>query len=347
MKYRQLGNTDLKVSLICLGTMTWGDQNTEAEAHQQLDFALDQAINFIDTAELYPVPPKGETYSLTETYIGNWMHQRKNRSKIILASKVAGKSPFMSWIRDGKNCLNKKNIHEALEGSLKRLKTDYIDLYQLHWPDRKTNFFGQLGYRPAKEDDATPIEETLDVLKEIVDSGRVRYVGLSNETPWGVMSFLQTAEKKGYPRMVSVQNPYNLLNRTYEVGLAEVSHREKAGLLAYSPLAFGTLTGKYLNNEADENSRLNLFSKEFQRYTHERAQKATSSYVEIARKHGLSPAQMALAFVSQQPFVTSNIIGATNLTQLEENIKSIHVDLSAEILKEIEKVHLENPNPSP
>ena len=327
--------------------MTWGEQNTEEEAHAQLDFALDNGVNFVDTAELYPVPPKSDTYALTERYIGSWLKAKKNRSKVILATKISGRAPHIKWIRDGRNCFNKKNIEEALDNSLKRLKTDYIDLYQLHWPDRKTNFFGQLGYKSAKEDDAIPIEETLDALDEIVKSGRVRYIGLSNETPWGVMEFLKIAKQKKYPKVVSVQNPYNLLNRTYEVGLAEVSHRENTGLLAYSPLGFGMLTGKYLLNDVNPNNRLILFRQQFQRYTSVMATRAVIEYVKVAKKYDLSPTQMSLAFVNQQPFVTSNIVGATNLSQLKENINSIFTKLTKEIIQEINKIHVGNPNPSP
>ena len=327
--------------------MTWGEQNTEQEAHEQLDFSLDQGINFIDTAELYPVPPKENTFSLTESYIGNWFEQRKKRDKIILATKVAGKALWLPWIRNGRNCLDRKNIMEALEGSLKRLRTDYIDLYQLHWPDRKTNFFGQLGYSPAPEDKAIPIEETLGVLDDLVTEGKVRYIGLSNETPWGAMEFLRISREKNFPRVVSIQNPYSLLNRTYEIGLAEVSYRENTGLLAYSPLAFGVLSGKYLDNTASENSRLRLFAAQFKRYVKEQATEATKAYVALAKKYGISPAQMALAFVNERPFLTSNIIGATSLEQLKENIESVNVKLPKEVLEEIEVIHSKNPNPAP
>ena len=347
MQYRKLADTDIKVSLICLGTMTWGEQNTEQEAHEQLDFSLDQGINFIDTAELYPVPPKENTFSLTETYIGNWFQQRKNRDKFILATKIAGKAAWFPWIREGKNCFDRKNINSALEDSLRRLKTDYIDLYQLHWPDRKTNFFGQLGYTSSQKDGSVPIEETLGVMYDLVNEGKIRYIGLSNETPWGVMEFLRIAKEKNYPKVVSVQNPYNLLNRVYEIGLAEISHRERAGLLAYSPLAFGVLSGKYLNNTATETSRLRLFASQFKRYVSKRATEATGAYVHLARKHGISPTQMALAFINERPFVTSNIIGATDLKQLKENIDSINLRLSKEVLDEIEAVHSQNPNPAP
>ena len=274
MEYRQLGRSDLKVSAICLGTMTWGEQNTEAEAHAQLDMAVAAGVNFIDTAEMYPVPPREETYTLTEQYIGNWLQKRNNRDKVILATKIAGRADWLPYVRQGKNCFNRENLEAALDASLKRLQTDYIDLYQLHWPDRKTNFFGRLGFEYDPEDDPVAIEETLQVLTDIAKSGKVRYFGLSNETPWGVMRFLHLAETMNLPRVVSVQNPYNLLNRSYEVGLSEISHREDCGLLAYSPLAFGMLSGKYLHGAKPEGARLSLFER-FDRYSNPRALRAT------------------------------------------------------------------------
>lgn len=346
MQYRKLGRTDIDVSMICLGTMTWGEQNSETEAHQQLDMALDTGVNFIDTAEMYPVPPKQETYSLTEQYIGNWLKQRQNRDKVILATKVAGKADWLPYLRDGKNCFNRENIEAALNDSLKRLQTDYIDLYQLHWPDRKTNFFGRLGFSYDPDDDPVPIEETLQVLADIVKSGKVRYIGLSNETPWGVMRFLHLAETLNLPRIVSVQNPYNLLNRSYEVGLSEISHREDCGLLAYSPLAFGALSGKYLHGAKPEGARLTLFER-FDRYSNPQALRAIEAYVNLARESALDAAQMALAYVNCRPFVTSNIIGATNLQQLRSNLDSIHISLSDDVLEKIEQIHTEIPNPSP
>lgn len=345
MEFRKLGQTDIDVSVICLGTMTWGEQNTEQEAHQQLDFALDRGVNFIDTAEMYPVPPMPETYTRTEEYIGRWDKLKTQRDKIVLATKVVGKADWAAYIRNGQACLNRENIRAALEASLKRLGTDYIDLYQLHWPDRSTNFFGQLGYQHVDED-FTAIEETLVACDELVKEGKVRHFGLSNETPWGTMSYLSLSKAKNLTRMVSVQNPYSLLNRTYEVGMAEVSHREQCGLLAYSPLGFGVLSGKYLNNQHPENARLTIFDR-FTRYTNPLAIKATEKYCDIAKEHGLSPVQMALAFVNSRPFLTSNIIGATKMDQLEENIASIDVKLSDEILSEIEAVHQEIPNPAP
>jgi len=346
MQYKKLGNTDIQVSEICLGTMTWGEQNTEAQAHEQLDLALEAGVNFIDTAEMYPVPPTQETYALTERYIGNWLKQRQNRDKVILATKVAGRADWLPYLRDGKNCFDRKNIEAALNLSLQRLQTDYIDLYQLHWPDRKTNFFGKLGFEYDANDQPVPIEETLQVLGDIVKSGKVRYIGLSNETPWGVMRFLHVSHTMDLPRVVSVQNPYSLLNRSYEVGLSEISHREHCGLLAYSPLAFGMLSGKYLNGARPEGARLTLFTR-FDRYSNPRALRATENYVKLAREHDLDPAQMALAYVNSRPFVTSNIIGATNLDQLRSNLNSINIRLDQQVLEKIEQIHTEIPNPSP
>lgn len=346
MDYRPLGRTDLNVSLICLGTMTWGEQNSEADAHQQLDYALDQGINFIDAAEMYPVPPKAETAGRTESYIGSWLAKRGQRDDIVLATKIAGPGNGLSHIRDGRTRFTEDAIRAALEGSLKRLQTDYIDLYQLHWPDRRTNFFGQLGYKPAEEKHPPHMEETLTALGKLVEEGKIRYVGLSNETPWGVMRFLAAAEQAGLPRVVSIQNPYNLLNRTYEIGLAEISHREQVGLLAYSPLAFGMLSGKYLDGARPAGARITLFER-FTRYLNDEGQQATAAYVALAREHGLSPVQMALAYVNSRSFVTSNIIGATTITQLEENIASLNVQLSDEVLAGIEAIHTRQPNPCP
>ena len=346
MEFRQLGQTDINVSVICLGTMTWGEQNTESEAHQQLDFALDSGINFIDTAEMYPVPPRKETYGATETYIGNWLAQRKNRDQIILASKVAGRSEWMTYMRNGNICLDRKNIEAAIDASLQRLQTDYIDLYQLHWPDRNTNYFGKLGYEYDANDKPVAIEETLHVVNDIIKSGKVRHYGLSNETPWGTMSFVKIAEQKGYPKPVSIQNPYSLLNRTFEIGLAEIAHQENIGLLAYSPLGFGVLSGKYLNNAKPAGARLTLFDR-FDRYSNEQAINATAAYVEIAKQSGLDPAQMALAYVNSRSFVTANIIGATSLEQLKTDIDSIDLKLDDNVMTKIESVQKAIPNPSP
>ena len=345
MEYRKLGRTGVEVSVICLGTMTWGKQNTEAEAHGQLDMALDAGVNFIDTAEMYPVPPEAETYTRTEQYIGNWLAARGNRDKVVLATKVVGRSD-MPHIRGGRAVLDRRNIEAALDGSLKRLRTDYIDLYQLHWPDRNTNYFGALGYQPAAEEDTVPIEETLRVLADQVAAGKVRHIGLSNETPWGAMKFLQLAGQLNLPRVVSIQNPYSLLNRSYEIGLAEVSHREDCGLLAYSPLGFGMLSGKYLDGARPAGARLTLFER-FSRYSSPRAERATAAYVALARAHGLDPAQMALAYVHSRPFLTSTIIGATCQEQLRDNLASMDLALPKELLEGIEAIHHDNPNPSP
>ena len=348
MKHNTLGTTDIQVSEICLGTMTWGEQNTEAEAHEQLDYATANGVNFIDTAELYAVPPKAETYGLTEQYIGSWLAKTAKRSKVVLASKIAG--PADGWLPHIRNeatrRLDEANIEQALNASLKRLQTDYLDLYQLHWPDRKTNFFGQLGYSHDASDKFVPIEETLQALKKQVDAGKIRSIGLSNETPWGVMEFTRLAEQLNLPRVVSVQNPYSLLNRTYEIGLAEVSIREQAGLLAYSPLGFGVLSGKYLNGAKPEGARLSLFP-DYNRYSNENAVNATTAYVQLAKDNSLNPAQMALAFINAQPFVTANIIGATTLQQLRDNIASAELTLSNEVFEGIAAIHLQYPNPSP
>lgn len=349
MKYNKLGQTEIDVSLIALGTMTWGEQNTEQEAHDQIDFALERGINFIDTAELYPVPPKADTQGLTETYIGTWLTKSKQRDKIVLATKVVGPSNGnggTEHFRQGKSRHNKQNIEQALHDSLNRLQTDYVDLYQLHWPDRSTNFFGQLGYTHIDDEVSVPILETLTVLTDLVKAGKIRHIGLSNETPWGISQFLHLAEKHGLAKIVSVQNPYNLLNRSYEIGSAEISIRENVGLLAYSPLAFGYLSGKYLNGALPEGARITKFER-FDRYKSENAQKAIELYVNLANKHGIDPAQLALAFVNQQRFITSNIIGATNLDQLKTNIESINIELSDELITEIEAIHKLYPNPSP
>ncbi len=345
MEYRKLGRSDIDVSVICLGTMTYGEQNTEEEAHLQLDYALDQGVNFIDTAEMYPVPPKAGTHTKTEKFIGSWEKLKKHRDKIILATKVVGQSDWLQHIREGKACLNKENIKEAVNASLKRLNVDTIDLYQLHWPDRQANYFGQRDYQ-VNNIDFTPFLETLEALEEIKKEGKVRYFGLSNETPFGAMSYLNIAKNHHLPIMQSIQNPYSLLNRTYETGMAEVSHRENCGLLAYSPLGCGVLSGKYLNGQRPTNSRLVLFDR-FTRYSSENSIKATEKYVQLAQKYGLDPAQMALSFVSSRPFLTSNIIGATTMEQLKSNIESIKIDLSEDVLKEIEHIHSSNPNPAP
>jgi len=344
MKFSKLSQTNLSVSKICLGTMTFGEQNTESDAHAQLDYAFERGVNFIDTAEMYPVPPEQKTQGLTESFIGTWLKKTGNRKDVIIATKVSGPAAFMPYIRNGSN-LDKENIVQAIESSLKRLNTDYIDLYQVHWPSRNTNFFGQYGYKHTDEN-FIPIQETLEVLNNAVKSGKIRHIGVSNETPWGVMQFLVSAKKNKWPRIVSIQNPYNFLNRTYEIGLAEFSHREDAGLLAYSPLAFGILTGKYLDNQKPKGARLTLWSS-FNRYNGGQAVTATKDYVNLAKKFNITPAQLALSFVTNQPFVTSNIIGATNLQQLKENIDSIDIALTDDMQEEIEKIHQRYPNPCP
>lgn len=347
MQYRKLGDSDLDISVICLGTMTWGQQNSSKQAFEQMDYALAQGVNFFDTAELYAIPPKAETYGRTEQIIGEWLKARGTRDQIVLASKIAG--PGEDWIphiRGGKTRFNKDDIPLALDASLKRLQTDHLDLYQLHWPQRETNFFGKLGFESAADEDITPILETLEALAEQVKAGKIRHIGLSNETPWGVMQFLHYAELAGLPRIVSVQNPYCLLNRTYEIGLAEVSWREHAGLLAYSPLGFGVLSGKYLNGAQPEGARISLFP-DYTRYSSPAAVAATEGYVTLANNHGLDPAQMALAYVNSRPFLSSTIIGATTMAQLRSNVASIDLHLSDEVLSAIEGIHQVHANPSP
>lgn len=346
MRYNRLGRTDIEVSEICLGTMTFGEQNTETEAHEQLDIALDAGVNFIDAAEMYPVPPKEETYGRTEAHIGTWLNKRGNRDQVILATKVAAQANWVTHIRGGKQRLDRSNIEEAINGSLQRLQTDYIDLYQVHWPDRSANYFGYLGYRPGDDANAAPIDETLGVLGDLVKAGKIRYVGVSNETPWGVMTYLRSAERLGLPRIVTTQNPYSLLNRSFEVGLAEFAHREDVGLLAYSPLAFGVLSGKYLGGAKPDGARLSLFER-FDRYNNAHGTAATEKYVALAREHGLDPAQMALAYVNSRPFLTSTIIGATTVEQLKTNLGSIDVSLPKEVLQGIEAIHAQHSNPCP
>ena len=350
MQFRQLGATDLKVSLICLGTMTWGSQNSETEGHAQIDYALDQGINFIDTAEGYPVTPvSAETRGRTEEIIGSWLARNGRRDAIVLASKVAGPSrgagipPF----RGGDNRLDRRNIEQAIDDSLRRLQTDHVDLYQLHWPDRAVPTFGARGLSEIGDHaDTVPIAETLAVLADLIKAGKVRHVGVSNETPWGVTEFLRAARDAGLPRIVSIQNPYSLLNRVYETGLSEVSLREQVGLLAYSPLAGGNLTGKYLGGTTPAGSRRAVAS-QFVRYDTPGQQPASARYVALAHAHGLDPAQLALAYVNSRPFVTSTIIGATSLEQLRTDIGSVDVTLSNEVLAEIEAIHRAIPDPCP
>ena len=345
MNYKTLGNTQLKVSTICLGTMTWGYQNTQEEGFEQMNYALDQGINFWDTAELYAVPPRAETYGHTEVIIGNWFEQTKKRDKVILASKVAG--PGRPHIRGGANSYDSKNLTIALDSSLQRLKTDYIDLYQLHWPERKANFFGKLGYQHEEKNDWNQFEDVLGNLQKFIDQGKIRYIGLSNETPWGVIKCLELAKLNKLPRMISIQNSYSLLNRSFEVGLAEISIREQISLLGYSPLASGYLTGKYRNNQRPANARITLDPDFWVRNEKPNTVPAVEAYYAIAKKYNLSLSQMALKFCQIQPFMTSVIIGATTMEQLKSNIDSMNLDLSEEIINEIDKVQLIYSNPCP
>ena len=345
MKYTTIPHADIRVSKICLGTMTWGNQNTPAEGFEQMDYALDAGVNFFDTAELYPVPATADTYADTERIMGDWFASRKNRDKVVLATKIAGPGAYTAHIRT--TGFTPDSIGEALEGSLKRLQTDYIDLYQLHWPERNTNFFGKRDYFPDhKEKWQENFQEILETLHRFVQQGKIRHIGLSNETPWASMKYIALAEQKELPRMKTIQNPYSLLNRTFEVGNAEVAHREQLGLLAYSPLAFGVLSGKYRNGQLPENSRLKLFPR-MARYNSDQSRDATEAYAAIAEKHNLTLTQLSLAFVTDRPFVTSNIIGATTMEQLKENIDTAGITLSAEILAEIDEVHNRIPNPAP
>ncbi|HYP57991.1 MAG TPA: aldo/keto reductase [Beijerinckia sp.] len=348
MELRKLGRTDLSVSAICLGTMTWGQQNTEAEGHAQMDYALEQGINFFDTAEMYSIPPKPETQGSTERIIGTWFKARKNRDKVILATKVVGRSEA-TWYRGGEpSRLDRKNIEMAVEGSLKRLQTDYIDLYQLHWPDRPLQLFADQSttFRHIPEPLENPIEETVEILGDLVKAGKVRHIGLSNETAWGTMRFVHAAETGRGPRVVSIQNAYNLLNRTFEIGLAEIAAREDVGLLAYSPLAQGYLTGKYQGGARPPGARTTLFERG-QRYEKPNAAETIDQYLALAKEFGLDPAQMALAFVTSRPFVTSNIIGATTLDQLKADIASINVTIPPDLEKRIDAIHQIHSNPCP
>lgn len=346
MKYKQLGTTDLNVSLICLGTMTFGEQNTESEAHQQLDYAIDQGVNFIDTAELYAVPSSPSNFGKTEQYIGTWLARRKDRDKIILATKVTGPSTNLKYISNNLG-FSKSRILEAIDRSLMQLQTDYVDLYQLHWPERKTNFFGKLGYVHEPNDPwQDNFLEVIQVLDSLIAAGKIRHWGLSNETPWGAMRCLYLAKMHGFEPPVSIQNPYNLLNRTFEVGNAEVCMRESLSLLVYSPLAFGLLSGKYHEGSDKPSDRINKY-KQLSRYNSQLSYEATARYLKIANENNLSLTQLALAYINSRPFVTSNIIGATTMQQLSENIASVDVTLNTEILQAIEAVHADIPNPAP
>ncbi len=346
MNYKKLGNTNLKVSTICLGTMTWGEQNTQKEGFEQMDYALDQGVNFWDTAELYAVPPRAETYGHTEIIIGNWFKKTKKRDKIILGTKVAG--PTRAYLRGGANSYGLEKMTEAINDSLKRLQTDYIDLYQLHWPERHTNSFGRLGYEHKENDDWTKFEDVLGNLQRFIDSGKIREVGLSNETPWGVLKYLELSKEKNLPRMISIQNPYSLVNRAYEIGLAEISIRDEIGLLAYSPLASGYLSGKYRNEKYPKGSRMERdwdFWK--YRYNTPNLKNAVEEYCKISEKYNLNMSQMSLKFCEIQPFMTSVIIGATTMEQLKTNIESVNVNLSDDVIKEINKVQTIYSNPCP
>ena len=346
MIYTKLPHTDIEVSKICLGTMTWGNQNTEAEGHAQMDYAIDQGINFFDTAELYPIPAHPDRYGHTEMIIGNWFKKNKNRDQIVLATKIAGNGDYSKFIRT--TGFSREAIIGAVEGSLERLQTDYIDLYQLHWPERSTNYFGQRDYQHDIRDHwEDNFHQVLETLRDLIREGKIRQVGISNETPWGTMRYLEESKvHESLPKMITIQNPFSLLNRIFEIGLSEIAIREQIGLLAYSPLGFGVLSGKYLGGKRPEKSRIVLFPA-YNRYNRETAVKATQKYFDLAHEHGLSLTEMALAFINTRPFVTSTIIGATTMDQLKENIGSIDVQLSDEVIKGINAIHNEIPNPSP
>lgn len=347
MHYHRIPHSSLEVSTLGLGTMTFGEQNSEADAHQQLDYAVSQGVNLIDVAEMYPVPPRPETQGLTESYVGSWLKARGNREKLVIASKVSGPARNNDAGIRPNQILDRKNIREALDASLKRLQTDYLDLYQVHWPQRQTNMFGKLGYT-WNDTTSLPVTllETLEALAECQRAGKIRYIGVSNETAWGVMRYLQLAERHDLPRIVTIQNPYSLLNRSFEVGLSEISQHEGVELLAYSCLAFGVLSGKYLNGAKPAGARNTLFSR-FTRYSSEQSQKAVAAYVEIAKRHNLDPAQMALAFVRRQPFVASTLLGATTMEQLKTNLESLNLTLSEEVIEEIEAAHRIYTYPAP
>jgi len=350
MEYKRLSSSELLVSEICLGTMTYGQQNSIAEAHEQLDYAIAQGINFIDTAEMYPVPPKAATQGRTEQYIGEWLaqpHIKQQRDKLIIATKIIGTGRNYSWLRDDSiAALSRKNILQAVDDSLNRLQTDYIDLYQIHWPDRNVPMFGQVGFDPDQEREMVTIAEQLETFAELIQAGKIRHLGVSNETAWGVCEFSHTAKSLGLPKIASIQNAYSLLNRTFDSHLAEACYREQVSLLAYSPLAFGHLSGKYVQGSAT-NTRITLFPNFGQRYNKVNVKAATAEYVAIAQKYDLTPTQLALAFVRSRWFVASTIIGATTMEQLKENIDSANIQLSAEILAAIDQIHARYFNPAP
>ena len=344
MKKRNIGSSDLKVSIICLGSMTWGEQNTEQEAFEQLDYALDHDVNFIDTAEIYSVPPRAATYGHTETMIGNWLHKSKKRDKVIIASKIAGART--SWIRDGAGFV-RKDLHAAIDGSLQRLQTDVIDLYQLHWPQRRVQLWGKQNYDENlfESGDVEQMADFYRALGEAQQSGKIRHIGLSNETSWGLMTYQRLADKLQLPRIVSTQNAYSLIRREYEVGLSEISMQENIGLLAYSPLAGGMLSGKYAPDKSPANSRFALYPEMMGYYNNSKSFAAVAAYSKIAQDLGLTLTELSLAYVNNRPFVHSNIIGATTMAQLKENIGSASIDLSLEVMEAIDKVHVEYPNP--
>ncbi len=345
MKYTKIPQTDIKVSKICLGTMTYGQQNTESEAHEQLNYAIDQGVNFIDTAEMYSIPGKKETQGSTERYIGSWLKDQK-REDLVVATKITGPMPYFNYIRPNLG-FSKEVLYDALNKSLERLQTEYVDIYQLHWPERSVNFFGQRNFKHDPDEKwQDNFKEIIEALDGLVKEGKIRHYGVSNESSWGVMRQVSESKNHGLTTCKTIQNPYSLLNRTFEINLAEVSLREQIGLLAYSPLAFGVLSGKYLDGKMPENSRLKLFPA-YSRYSNPQALKLTALYAELAKQHNLSLTELSLAFVNQRPFVTGNIIGATTMEQLKENIGSIDVTLSDEILNEIDRIQELQPNPAP